>query len=261
MAHTAQFIENLAASGKYHFTTGEAASTLDTSVPAARAALRRLERRGHLASPARGFHVIVPPEYRRLGCLPAEQFIPHLMELLHLEYYAGLLSAAQFHGAAHHRPQEFQVMLARHRRPLVCGSVRVAFIGRARIGEVPIVTRNTPRGLVQISSAEATAVDLAGYPERAGGLDGVATVLSELSEGIDPNRLATAANSAPIPWAQRLGYLLELAVDSPDTEPLAEYVRQNAHEYVSLDPSATLKKAKKSARWRLHINAKVETEA
>jgi hypothetical protein len=30
-----------------------------------------------------------------------------------LTYYAGLLSAAQYHGAAHHRPQEFQIVVAK----------------------------------------------------------------------------------------------------------------------------------------------------
>jgi hypothetical protein len=59
----------------------------------------------------RGFHVIVPPEYRSLGCLPPEQFAPALMETLGMPYYAGLLSAAQFHGAAHQRPQVFQVVV------------------------------------------------------------------------------------------------------------------------------------------------------
>ena len=48
-------------------------------------------------SPAHGFYVIVPPECRQLGCLPAGQFIPALMEQLGLGYYVGLLSAAQSH--------------------------------------------------------------------------------------------------------------------------------------------------------------------
>ncbi|RLA20598.1 MAG: hypothetical protein DRQ56_02820 [Gammaproteobacteria bacterium] len=37
-------------------------------------ALNRLILKGELASPQRGFYVIVPPEYQQLGCLPAEQF-------------------------------------------------------------------------------------------------------------------------------------------------------------------------------------------
>jgi hypothetical protein len=47
-----------------------------------------------VAMPFRGFHLVVTPENRASGCLPAEQFLPQLMEYLALPYYAGLLSAA-----------------------------------------------------------------------------------------------------------------------------------------------------------------------
>ncbi len=39
---------------------------------------------------------------------------------------------------------------------------------------------------------EATGIDLAGYPEHVGGLDQVATILSELAEEINPIALAPA---------------------------------------------------------------------
>ena len=42
------------------------------------------------------------------------------------------------------------------------------------------------------------------------GLSQIATVLSELAEKIDPAKLAVTAAAAPVPWAQRLGYLLDL---------------------------------------------------
>lgn len=102
----------------------EAARSLGVSLVAARAALRRLARKAAIAPPARGFHVIIPPEYRRLGCLPPEQFIPQLMAARGLVYYVSLLSAAKLHGAAHHRPQQFQVMVERPRPPIICGQVR-----------------------------------------------------------------------------------------------------------------------------------------
>jgi len=47
--------------------------------------LSRLAAKGAIASPAREFYLIVPPEYRGLGCLPAEQFVPALMEFHALE--------------------------------------------------------------------------------------------------------------------------------------------------------------------------------
>jgi predicted transcriptional regulator of viral defense system len=88
------YVIGLAANGRYHFTSREVRSALGISADAAKLALNRLEKKKLIASPARGFYVIVPPEYRSLGCLPADQFIPALMKRLGLPYYAGLLSAA-----------------------------------------------------------------------------------------------------------------------------------------------------------------------
>lgn len=254
-------IARLAAEGRYHFTTDEARASLGVSAAATRLALNRLAKQGQIASPARGFYIILPPEYRRLGCLPAEQFIPALMERSGLRYYSGLLSAAQFHGAAHHRPQEFQVVLGKPRRPIECGAVRVAFIARKRIADVSVQSFNTPRGTILVSSPEATAVDLVGYEHHAGGLDQVATVLTELAEKIDPQRLLTAAQTAPVPWAQRLGYLLELVGAGEKTAPLKAYVGEKARDATPLLPAAPHEDATRSPDWKLYVNATVEAEA
>src|SRR5690606_8103201 len=127
-------------------TSSDAARALDASRDAVKLALNRMRRKGEVASPVRGFYVIVPPEYRALGSLPADQFIPALMEHSGAPYYAGLLTAAQYHGAAHHRPQEFQVMVGKPRRAIVCGKVRVAFHVRKHVADVPVQKINTPRG-------------------------------------------------------------------------------------------------------------------
>lgn len=255
-----ELVNRLAASGRYHFTSQEVQSALSVSAAAAKLALNRLARQGLVASPARGFYVIVPPEYFSLGCLPADQFIPALMERLNLPYYAGLLSAAQYHGAAHHRPQEFQVFLAKSRRPIRCGAVRVAFMVRKRLREVPIQSFNTPRGTVLVSSPEATAFDLIGYLLHAGGLNHAATVLSELAERIDPVRLVAVARTAPVGWAQRLGYLLEHLGFTAKISGLKEYVRQQAKQSTVLLPKASRKRARRSKDWKLYINASVEAE-
>jgi predicted transcriptional regulator of viral defense system len=220
-----------------------------------------LAARGEIASPARGFHVIVPPEYRRLGCLPADQFIPSLMEHRRVPYYAGLLSAAQYHGSAHHRPQAFQVILGRNRPAIACGSVRVAFVARRNVGEVPVRSFNTPRGTVLVSTAEATALDLVGYMRHAGGVDRVAGVLSELGGDMDPERLVVAAKSAPVLWAQRLGYLLEHVGSGDRAVLLKEHVRKGARNFTKLIPSASADGAPRSRDWRLLVNAVVEPEA
>ncbi len=75
------YVSGLAASGRYHFTSREAQAALGVSAAAAKLALNRLAKQKLVASPARGFYVILPPEHGALGCLPADQFIPALMKL------------------------------------------------------------------------------------------------------------------------------------------------------------------------------------
>jgi predicted transcriptional regulator of viral defense system len=259
-----QYADSLAASGRYLFGLADAQKALSVSQAAAKLALLRLSKQGIIATPARGFYAVVPPEYRSIRCLPADQFIPALMRALGLNYYAGLLTAAQYHGAAHQRPQAFQVLLERPRLPISCGNVRVVFVTRKRLSEVPIQRINTPRGTVLASTPEATAVDLVGYPHRAGGLDNVATVLSELAGKLDPEKLAAAAATAPIPWAQRLGYLLELVGAGEKTTVLKDRVRERARESVPLLVNAPRPSGRRhvprSEDWKLYINTRVEPE-
>jgi predicted transcriptional regulator of viral defense system len=254
-----EYVSGLAAAGRYHFTSREV-SALGISADAAKLALNRLEKKSFIASPARGFYVMVPPEYRSLGCLPADQFIPALMKHAGLRYYAGLLSAAEYYGAAHQRPQEFQVVVAKNRRPIQCGMVRVAFVARKHIKDVPVQSLNTPRGTVLVSSPEATALDLVGYAGHAGGLGQVGTVLSELAERLDPEKLATAARTASVPWAQRLGYLLDHLGFDAKTPALKAYVREHAKRWIVLLPKAPQKRSYRNKGWKLHVNAKVEVE-
>ena len=254
-------VTDLAARGRYHFTSAQFRASLGVSNAAARQALSRLTAKGEVASPARGFYVIVPPEYRRLGCLPADQFIPALMDCRGFRYYVGLLSAAQYHGAAHHRPQEFQVVLKGNRRPILCGSIRVTFVARQNIAAVPVQAQNNPRGTVVVSTVEATAIDLVGYMRRAGGLDRVAGILSELAESMEAARLVDAAKSASVLWAQRLGYLLEHVEAGDKAVLLKDYVSKTAPKFTRLVPSASVDGAIRSPDWRLYVNAEVEAEA
>ncbi len=256
----ADLIDNLASRGRYHFTTDEMAAGLGSSVAAARAALRRLQHKGLVATPHRGFHVIVPPEYRRLGCLPADQFVPHLMDRLGLSCYAALLTAGRYHGAAHQQPQVFQVMVARNRPPIACGEVRVAFVARRNLAAVPTTLVNTPRGRLPVSTPEATAFDLVGYPHHGGGIDNVATVLGELAEKLDGAALASLAPLSPVPWAQRLGHLLDRVGAGDKAEPLARYVAGVVNETTALVPSAAAGEGAHDPRWRLLVNVSVEPD-
>jgi predicted transcriptional regulator of viral defense system len=254
------FITELAAGGRYTFSTQDLVDRHGGSVVAARAVLRRLRAKGAIASPMRGFQVIVPPEYRVLGCLPAEQFVPQLMEHLALPYYIGLLSAARYHGAAHQQPQVFQVLVACNRPSIRCGKVAVDFVARGNLVQVPTVRFETPRGPLLVSSPEATAFDLVGYMEHAGGVDNVATLLRELADVLEPAKLAGVAALSPVAWAQRLGFLLEQVGAGHLVGPLASLVRAQAREYRPLVPGTTPRVAERSAPWRLILNTEVEAD-
>jgi len=125
---------------------------------------------------------------------------------------------------------------------------------------MPTERVNTPRGFLRISSPEATAFDLVGYPERCGGLDNVATVLGELAENLDPERLAALGSLSPVPWAQRLGYLLDRVGPPSRGEQLAVFVARNATETASLVAGGERGRAPRDERWKLRINAAVEPD-
>ena len=254
------YLAELTQGGRYFFSSQDASRKTGASRDAVKLALNRLRRKGQIASPGRGLYVVVPPEYHALGSLPADQFIPSLMEQTKTPYYAGLLSAAQYHGAAHHRPQEFQVMVGRPRRPIQCGKVRVAFHVRKRLTDVPVQNINTPRGTIKVSTPDATAFDLIGHEAQIGGLDAVATILAELAAKLDADKLAALAPHVPMPWVQRLGHLLERIDEAPKAKSLKDYVRKHAHEAAALVPSAPVAGHPRDADWKLVINADVEAE-
>lgn len=254
------YLDTLASKGRYCFSTEDAVAALHTSQVAVQGGLGRLRSKGKVATPLRSFHVIVPPEYRSLGCLPPEQFIPQLMAYIGEPYYAGLLTAAQYHGAAHQAPQMFHVLVAKPRSPISCGKVRVSFIVRHNIPEIPTNEKNTLRGNLRISSPEATAFDLVGYPDHCGGFSHIATVLKELAEQLDADKLLRASLQSPLPWSQRLGYLLELVEEPALAAPLADKVAKTAREYVALRSDGDYAKAPRNQRWKLFINDVVEPD-
>ena len=151
-------------------------------------------------------------------------------------------------------------MLTKPRRPIRCGHVRVAFIGRNRLHEIAVQSFNTPRGTLQVSTPEATAVDLVGFHRRAGGLDQVATVLSELAELMDPYKLLEAVETAPVTWAQRLGFLLESVDARKLVAPLKDYVRRNAKRTTALLPGTTHRESHRVEDWKLRVNADIEID-
>lgn len=257
----AAFIDGLQASGRYVFTRDEALKALGVSPVALKNALWRRSRAGRVVSPRRGFYVIVPLEYRAAGAVPPSWFIRDLMAHLGRPYYVGLLSAAALHGAAHQSPQEFQVITDRPLRPVEAGRTRIRFVKKAHLAKTPTVGVKTPTGEIRVSSPEATALDLVRYPEHAGYLSNVATVLDELAERLDEGALVGAAEAEGEPaYAQRLGYLLDRSGHADLAAPLGEWIRSKAPAVTPLRPDRPITGAQRDSRWRVAVNDEVETD-
>lgn len=257
--HGVSLVDGLASVGRHAFTSAEAQGALGTSDKATQAKLRRLRARGEIATPLRGYHVILSPEYRGQGCRPPIQVVDGLATHLGFSYYVALLSAAELHGAAHQRPQRFQIMLPVAHRTILCGLSAIDCAVRHNLPDIPVIVRNTPTGTVRVASPEATALDLVGYADRCGGLDNVATVLAELAERMDPDALAEVVGCSPMPWAQRLGHLL----DRVGADALAEGLHAriaDVERVVELDPARPMTGAPRDLRWRVAVNIKVEVE-
>ncbi len=258
-----QFITGLLGQGRYTFTRKEADRKLKKAPMTNYMALHRLVKAGHLVMPRSGFYVIVDPQHRSVGTLPPEWFIHALMADIGKPYYAGLLSAAQLYGATHHQPVVYQVVVpTRSLRPIRAGNVRVCFYGKGPFDCAETTEVKTPTGFLMASTPETTAWDLVRYSKASGGLDNVITVLSELSEKLDPKKLlATVKRHGDVLTAQRLGWLLESLKEKDLAKGIADWVGKKNPPMRLLDPAAPLGRSKENERWRLLINAKPVPEA
>jgi predicted transcriptional regulator of viral defense system len=200
--------ERLISEGRYTATTEEIAQTAGRSVDAVRHGLARLREQGRVFSPARGFHVFVPSEFRSWRVVPATWFIDELMVFMERDYYVALLSAASLHGASHQAPQTFQVITDRECDDRDFERVRLRFYQSAHVAETPTIRQNSHTGTFKVSTPEATVVDLVERPRQAGGLSNVATILRELG-ALDAGELVRLSSLRPRAHARRLGWLLE----------------------------------------------------
>jgi hypothetical protein len=165
--------------------------------------------RKRLFSPARGLYVLVPPEYRSAGVVPAAHFIDPMMNHLGVNYYLGFATAAAWWGSAHHASQEFQVIVSSRVPNRSIGNLRLRFVSRATFDNKSI--------------------------RRVAGLSHVATILAELPD-LDGGQLAVLAKKRARSDARRLGWLLSLVHYDIDLGPLRKVADPGQGQPALLSP-------------------------
>lgn len=255
------YLDSLIAKGRYVFNRQEAKQALNCSSIALRSALRRMRQKKLIASPIRGLHVIISPEYRHIGFLPPEYVIHEIMHYLGSPYYIALLSAAQFYGAAHQQPQQFYIMTDKARAPIKCGKVKIIFVVRRNLLKLPTRTFNTPYGVARVATAEVTAIDLVTYPHYGMGISYITTVLEELAESIDSNCFAELAEKIPdITWVQRLGFIYEILGNNIISKQLEILMVKARVQPCALEICSPIGGARLNKKWNVLINCELELE-
>ncbi len=262
------YIKEIRQFGARHFTLEKLMADMRLSKNAALNAIHRIKEKGELISPLRGLYVIVPPEHMPHGCIPAEELVPIMMKHLNTEYYVALLSAAGFYGAAHQKIFKFQVITnARIIHPLKFGQIEIEIIKRKKLSNLPIQNFTVNTGYLNVASPELIAIDLLEYIHRCGGLNHVVTVFSELLESLDADTLIKLVCDMQVEYQlQRIGYILdniELMDDdlaAKFTEKLAVHVYKRKQKYLPLSSDITKTGFSRCRKWRIVINAKIESD-
>ena len=254
------WVEQLQAKGRYTFTRSEMENQTGRSKVAVQTALRRLRQQGRIASPRRGFHIVVPPEYRAVGSTPASWFIDDLMRYLDRPYYVGLLSAAAIHGAAHQQPMVFQVVTSAPTRQMRVGKVTLRYWMSSKVEQMPVIHVQTETGTMHLATPETTAFDLVRYPSGAGGLSNTAMVLEELAETMDGQDLVDVASMVGLPDVQRLGFLLDAVGESGLARPLAKWIESRGLRSVPLSPGVPAE-IDADSRWHVMPNVELDIDS
>src|SRR5665213_1788380 len=157
----AAFTLDLLSRGQAVFSHDEAERALGIHRGAFLDAAEKLQRKGLLVSPRRGFYVIVPPQFHSWGAPPPTWYIDDLMQQEGHPYYVALLKAAELHGAAHQAPMEFQVLTDQRILELHVGRSLLTFYYRRDMAAIRsgIEDYKTDTGKMRLSSIELTIFD------------------------------------------------------------------------------------------------------
>ena len=225
--------------------------------------LYRLIVKKKIISPWRGFYVSMPIEYALKSIIPPVFYIDALMSYLDKKYYICLLNAASFYGASHQRVQTFSVMVETPKlRSTFKTGTSIIFYSKKEILEKYIRKYKAQSGYVNISSPELTLLDLIENERYIGGLNRVCTVLNELVDSIDFDKLEDDFFFlTSVPVYQRVGYILDSVLER----------KESADKYKSKMPflptrnipfkiGKSIKDCEIDIKWKVIINQEIEID-
>lgn len=225
--------------------------------------IKRLVSARRIENVYKGFYVIIPIQYQLKGIVPPSYYINELMEHLGKPYYVGLLSAAAIYGASHQRTMITQIVTTGPRTRTSNRNSLLDWNYRQQIPKELIETRNGEMGRIYYSSAELTATDLIQFASHVGGYQRAATVIAELVDTIDINKIRTVLQHTTATTVQRLGYLLDNILFEKDmADALYGMLKEKVGYFnaVTMSPGHPASDSPESNRWRVDMNIDIEID-
>ncbi len=242
-----EFVDDLVADGRTHFTFAEACARLGRSPGATANMLRRLVHSGLVDRVRRGHYVV-----RSLGVLGTRAVAESLplavaAAFADLPHRIAYRSALDEHDLISHPSRTVQIACTRRVRAAQLSGRPLRTILEA---EGVIDVGSQPRGDSNVSDIDRALLDAAARPELVGGAAVLAEALASAGSKTDPQRLTYYA--ARLNWAPalcRIGSLadaLELGALAGKLSPLSSRGFD-----IALEPRAGAPIAWRDARWRV----------
>jgi len=275
MGSVVSFLEQQLLRGQFCFSSEAATAALGCSENAWFQSATRLVKSRRLASPKRGFYLILRPEDRAAGAPDPVRWIDAFMRHLGVDYRISLLRAAAFHGSSHQSAMVFQVIVPRQIRPFEIGQHRVQFVYQApdafaQVNQAEWLAQlKSETGFAKVAGVELVLLDSVRYVHKAAGIGGAAQIVHDLGAKASPRKLVKAAAAYDNSAVRRLGYLLEHFGHERQADALLPFAK-TAKSMKLLDPSVKLPAAlaavradlhEKNPKWKLVLNETVEIDA
>jgi hypothetical protein len=145
--------------------------------------------------------------------------------------------------------------------PIHCGRIYIEFIASKDAALRPTKKFNTKTGAITVASPEVVAADIVTSPQHAAGIHNVATILIDLAETLDIDKLKELTSINPqLFWLQRLGFLYDFLGVDKLANGIAKIIGDKKLHWARLVSSAPYIPLQRNKKWGIIINTKVEPD-
>lgn len=257
------FIKVKLSSEEYSFSREEYIAYSGKDSNAVTTDLAYLSEKGEILALRKGFYLIIPPRYSRLGVLPLELYVHKLFEYLNKPYYIGLYSAAQLHGAGHQQAQtDYIITEGSKMLDIRKKAISLDFFLTSNWPQANIIQKKSDAGYFNVSDPLLTIADLVYHQRKLGGINRMVANIEELLEEVQPSHMDSLLSWYPHKSVlQRLGFLIEHIQPESDLLNLIHGHLEDQRYYpVFLDSADKTRPGSVDNRWKVDVNLKLESD-